>query len=277
VRVQVLDDAAAFASLAAPVLAADPTGTTTLATSLHRRLALPSRHPGWWFVVLDGDEPRAVAMLDSPWPPFLAPMADDAAVAVADAIAAVVDELPGFNGEQQAVRSAVTRWQQRHPEVQVASVRRERLHRLVDLTAPDVPGLPRAADAVDADVVLHWSVAFAREVGSLTHDLDVLVRHRLAQPDPGYLLWTVDGEPVSLAGCKPPAYGVARVGPVYTPPERRRHGYAGAVTAAASAHLRARGAGEVVLFTDLANPTSNRIYREIGYRPLRDFVEVRFS
>jgi RimJ/RimL family protein N-acetyltransferase len=277
VRVEVLDDAAAFASLAEPVLRADPMGTTTLASSLQRRLSLRSTHPGWWFVVLRADEPVAVAMLDAPWPPFLAPMPADAAEAVAEAIAGVVDEVPGFNGEQNAVSSAVSRWQRLHPHVQVTSVRRERLHRLVDLTVPDVAGVAAVAQVADADLVLRWSTAFADEVGTLSHDLETLVRHRLVQPDGGYRLWTVEGRPVSLAGIKPPDHGVARIGPVYTPPEHRRRGYAGAVTAAASTSLRDAGALEVVLFTDLANPTSNRIYREIGYRPVQDFVEVRLG
>jgi len=31
------------------------------------------------------------------------------------------------------------------------------------------------------------------------------------------------------------------------------------------------------LFTDLANPTSNRIYHKIGYRPVCDFDEYVFG
>jgi predicted GNAT family acetyltransferase len=57
---------------------------------------------------------------------------------------------------------------------------------------------------------------------------------------------------------------------VFTPPEHRRRGYAGAVTAAASAAARAAGAGQVVLFTDLDNPTANAVYQRIGYRPVHD-------
>jgi predicted GNAT family acetyltransferase len=65
----------------------------------------------------------------------------------------------------------------------------------------------------------------------------------------------------------------SRIGPVYTPPDLRRRGYASAVVAAASQAQLDAGARFCFLFTDLANPTSNRIYQAIGYEPVRD-VEV---
>ena len=37
-----------------------------------------------------------------------------------------------------------------------------------------------------------------------------------------------------------------------------------------------RGARHVLLYTDLANPTSNRIYQSLGYRPLSDAAQWRF-
>jgi predicted GNAT family acetyltransferase len=67
-----------------------------------------------------------------------------------------------------------------------------------------------------------------------------------------------------------------RIGPVYTPPEFRGSGYASAVTAAVSLRAREAGAEEVLLCTDLANPTSNSIYRRIGYRPVEDRVVLGF-
>jgi predicted GNAT family acetyltransferase len=93
----------------------------------------------------------------------------------------------------------------------------------------------------------------------------------------GFLLWEAAGGPVSLAGMTRAVAGVVRVGPVYTPPERRGAGYAGAVTAAISRAALDAGAEEVVLFTDLANPTSNALYQKIGYRPVSDRLVVSCS
>ncbi|NEB79656.1 GNAT family N-acetyltransferase, partial [Streptomyces sp. SID14478] len=71
--------------------------------------------------------------------------------------------------------------------------------------------------------------------------------------------------------------GSVRVAPVYTPADLRGQGYGGAVTAAVSGAARAAGADEVVLFTDLANATSNALYQRLGYRPVRDFAVWRFA
>jgi predicted GNAT family acetyltransferase len=56
-----------------------------------------------------------------------------------------------------------------------------------------------------------------------------------------------------------PSGPVARIGPVHTPPEERRKGYAGQLTAAVSSHLIRRGIG-LMLFTDVTNVTSNGVY-----------------
>ncbi len=74
---------------------------------------------------------------------------------------------------------------------------------------------------------------------------------------------------VHLTGVNLPAYGVVRVGPVYTPPEQRGRGYASATVAAVSAAAQ-RDGHRVCLFTDQANPVSNRIYAALGFVPVVD-------
>ena len=86
----------------------------------------------------------------------------------------------------------------------------------------------------------------------------------------GLLVWEAEGELVSMAARTPVVGGMSRVAPVYTPPAQRGNGYGGAVTVATSQAARAAGAREVVLFTDLANPTSNALYQRLGFRPVSD-------
>ena len=74
-----------------------------------------------------------------------------------------------------------------------------------------------------------------------------------------------------------PLAGMSRVQLVYTPPELRGRGYAGAATTAATRNAQAAGAREVVLYTDLANPTSNAVYQRLGYRPVEDRVVFSFA
>jgi predicted GNAT family acetyltransferase len=82
------------------------------------------------------------------------------------------------------------------------------------------------------------------------------------------------GERVHLTGANAPAYGVARIGPVYTPPERRGRGYASAAVAGVSQAILDGGA-RACLFTDQANPTSNKIYEALGYRAVVDMANLR--
>jgi predicted GNAT family acetyltransferase len=70
---------------------------------------------------------------------------------------------------------------------------------------------------------------------------------------------------------------VSRIGPVYTPTDRRGNGYGSAVTAAAALWAREHGAQDVVLFTDVANPTSNAIYQRIGFEPVNDYARIDFN
>ena len=93
-----------------------------------------------------------------------------------------------------------------------------------------------------------------------------------------FVLWVVAGAPVSMAMLRAPAFGVSRIGPVFTPRDQRGNGYGSAVTAAAAdlAH-RGSGAPDVVLFADLANPTSNAIYQRIGFEAVGDTVRIAFG
>ena len=79
-----------------------------------------------------------------------------------------------------------------------------------------------------------------------------------------------------MAAVSAPAVGVSRVGPVYTPPDRRRHGYATAVTASARRAAVDSCADHVVLYTDLSNPTPNSVYQSISYVPEHDSEERDF-
>ncbi len=97
----------------------------------------------------------------------------------------------------------------------------------------------------------------------------------------GYLrarltLWEAGGRPVSLAGLTRQVAGQTRVGPVYTPPELRGRGFAAAATVTVSQAALAAGAAEVVLYADLANPTSNALYLRLGYRPVSDHLMLAF-
>ena len=283
--VEVHRDARSAAAAVELVAETDPIGYTLLAT-VHADAASGARsYDGeMWVVVLDDEQPVGAAMLTPPHPLYVGPMPDEAAPLVADVTADTMaadgldpeDALDGVNGEAEAVRAVVRTWQQRFPSVSVTGTVPERLHKLESLSVPDVPGEARIATDDDRHLLLPWSQAFAADIGHQAGSVEEGLRVRLEHG--GMLLWTVNDATVSMAGHTRVVRGVTRIGPVYTPPEHRGHGYGAAVTAAATAAaLGQPGAVEVTLFTDLRNPTSNKIYSEIGYRPVRDYLEVGLS
>ena len=93
---------------------------------------------------------------------------------------------------------------------------------------------------------------------------------------PASSIWD-DGGPVSLAGYGGTTPSGSRIGPVYTPPEHRGRGYGSAVTAAVTRDRLAAGRRFCFLYTDLSNPTSNKIYEAIGYRRVCESLEIAFT
>jgi RimJ/RimL family protein N-acetyltransferase len=152
---------------------------------------------------------------------------------------------------------------------------RQRLYRLGELVPPDpMPGgAVRIATPSDWKIARSWEEAFGAETGTgpgSAAPIDARLQEgRL-------ILWELDGEPVSAAALSEIVGGVARIGQVYTSPAHRKRGYGGAVTVAATRLAHDRGATSVILFTDLANPASNSLYRKLGYLPVEDKVLLAF-
>lgn len=155
---------------------------------------------------------------------------------------------------------------------------RSRLYLLGELAAPaPAPrGAARLAGPADVELLVDWHEAFRVEAeGAGPENSRRTVADQLSHD--GLMLWETDAGPVAMAGLTRIVAGVARVTGVYTPPEHRRQGYAGGVTTAISRAALTAGARSVVLFTDLANPTSNALYQRLGYRPVQDRVLLRVT
>lgn len=271
--VLLFNDPREFASLAGGFLAADPFSTTVIGVRVDAVFA--GMHPvgddDVWAAVVDDDVVVGVAMRTPPHPLILSRM-PNAAVAELAAALANIGPLLGVTGETAAATAFAAAWGDCAGTVVDVSMR---LYRLGVLRMPHARGSARLAVPTDAELVLDWLMAFHVEAAPNhpTDHIADLVKHRLSA---GQLWFWVNDEPVSLAGLTAPASGVSRIGPVYTPPAFRRNGYGAAVTAHASQAALDAGADHVVLYTDLANPTSNAIYQAIGYVPDHDFEERSF-
>lgn len=230
---------------------------------------------GWW---TDESERVAGAFVQTPPYPLVFARTPDAALpALVEALLDEGQPLTFANAETATAEEFARLWTAETGTVQRV-VRNERLFRLAGLVppAPMPEGTPHAASADDRETLIAMVRAFQSEaVGAGRLDPARQVDARLASG--GFTVWSVDGVPTSLAAMSGIVAGVARIGPVYTPPEHRGRGYGSAATAARAAAALDAGAAEVVLFTDLANPTSNSIYRKLGFAPVEDRVVLGFA
>jgi GNAT superfamily N-acetyltransferase len=220
----------------------------------------------------------AAAFLHTPpFPVVLTDMTAAAAAELAADLAGRGHQTPGVNATTAPGTAFGTAWQERTGQPARTGMRM-RLYALDTLLRPDPPppGTARAADAADRGLMVAWLDAFQDEAQPAgPHESERVVNDRIGWG--GLVLWEHEGRPVSLAGRNRAAAGQARVGPVYTPPELRGRGFGGAATAAITQAALDDGAEGVVLFTDLANPTSNTLYQRLGYRPISDWTVVRFD
>ncbi len=192
----------------------------------------------------------------------------------AAAVMAQATQPSGVVGPAHVARRFVKAWGALGGPAAVLSLR-TRTYRLDEVVSPAVPppGAPRTATRVDLGLIAAWLAAFTAE--ALPHEPAVedprsVLAGWLDDPGRTIWLWTINRAPVSMAvaGSRTP-HG-RRIGLVYTPPEHRRRGYAGALVAAASQAELSAGRRACFLDTDLANPTSNGIYERIGYRAVID-------
>ena len=272
------DDPVAYRAAAWPFLAAEPERYSVLLTVLSALIrigagAYGNQGPllGWW----PADGPLRAAVLQTPPRPMLiTTLAGDAAEQLAAALASRGAALPGVNGTEQDATVFATAWQ-RQTGVSGQIAQRQRLYRLgeLDWPNPGPAGSARVASRTDIETVRALYAAFADETGQ--DDAPGVAESRLAAGQ--LMLWEVTGDAVALAGFSEVIAGAARVGPVYTPPGMRGRGYGGAVTAAVSERAQRQGANSVILFTDLANPTSNELYARLGYLPVEDRVVLLFD
>lgn len=267
-------DVVAFAERVTPFLSARSVEHSVILTLLAARVDRTVRDevPPVCALAVDGGEVVGVALRTPPWKATLSVMPAEAATALEEALWKADPDAPAVSGPLPAPRLfAECRSARTGRPVRPGMAMR--LYELGELVPPTVPGRAAPVGPDTMTTATRWWQDFATEAtpGDPAGDAARAVRRRM---ETGALtLWWDAGRPVSMAGYVGPTAGVARVAPVYTPPEHRRRGYGAAATAACSAHALARGAGTVMLYTDLANPTSNSIYQRIGYRPVSDAAD----
>lgn len=265
-----------FGPVARWVYRRDPVSFTTELTTLRT-----SRWPAGHLLLAAHDcdgvagaalQMRGAVLLVSGLPPAFA----KEAVA---ALAPVRANLPAVRGTPSSATAFTQAWAEVTGTSATTSFE-ETLYRLGELVpTAGVVGEPRLAGPEDRELLVEWLDAFFVEAfeSASNPEANRAVVADIAEAGGRVVLWTVNGAPVAMARVHGCLLGMSRIGPVYTPPERRGRGYGAAVTAEAVRHAQRMGARDVVLFADVANPVSNKIYRRLGFLPVADHVQYAFA
>jgi predicted GNAT family acetyltransferase len=212
---------------------------------------------------------EAVALQTPPRAIILSRATEEATETLVGFAAAAPLALSGVIGPDETAECFASRWNARTDSTAVLRMA-EMVYELERVLPPATcPGRLREAAEADEVLLAAWIEAFIREVGvDPIHDCAAFVRGKRSA---GELFVWENGGPVSMAGWGGRTSHGVRIGYVYTPPAERKKGYASVLVAALSQRLLDEGSPRCFLFTNAANPTSNKIYQAIGYEKVCDF------
>jgi GNAT superfamily N-acetyltransferase len=259
--------------IAGDFLASQPVINNLMLTLLHDRVTVPE--PGHYWVAADGDEVVGVVFQSPPgYPALVTPMPQGSVAPVVAAVTQAGGKLPGLHGDPATAARFAGSWTEWHGAA-ARPVEGQRIYEVERLVTPaGVSGAIRPAGPADRDLLVAWLRAFTADVGGISAgDPSTMVDRRL--PGGHYWIWD-DAGPVAMAARSGPVGGVTRIRGVYTPPEQRGRGYAAACVAAVSAGVLDAG-HRCILSTQLENPTSNGVYRRIGYRAVAESLRYEFT
>jgi GNAT superfamily N-acetyltransferase len=257
------------------LLEAEVENNLVLGIALNRRGLQPTDPPPYWATVRGTNGIVGCACRTPPHQLVVSrvPAAGIAAL-VAD-VRGIYPSLKGVSGPIADAEAFALAWIARHGGTWKTRFRM-RLHELtrVSFAGPVPPGSLRKATEADLPLAREWVDAFVRDVGLPVAVPDMA--QRMIGRERLFFWVDAEHECAMVASSRETRSGCA-INMVYTPPQFRRSGYATAAVAALSDALLKGGRRFCCLYTDLANPTSNSIYAKIGYRPIRDDLEIDFS
>lgn len=186
-------------------------------------------------------------------------------------------EVPDVNGPKFHAEQFAQQWSAltgHNHELLMA----ERVYELRQVSPPSgIPGKSRLATLADLERIVDWMEDFLQEALDEKNPREVMISvAKNFLEEQRFMFWVHEGQVVSMALRVRDTPEGAIISYVYTPPDLRCRGYATALVARLSQHCIDSGKDYCMLFTDLANPTSNSIYRQIGYQPVCDFDKYTF-
>jgi hypothetical protein len=229
---------------------------------------------GWW-ASPGGAGVRGAFLHDIPASLLIVGRVPEFAAALAPALHRLGRDVSGVDATPEAADAFAAAWSQR---TGLAA----RLHRHVKVyrmsgPMPDMEGpagRARVATQEDAPLLVDWLRAYGTETGDFARSPEDAASGLLGYG--GAIFWEADGRAVALATLTQPVEHAVRIEVVYTPHSVRHHGFAAAVTVAASRAAMAREeVREVLLISDRTSPM--RRAHSMGYEMASERVRLKFG
>jgi uncharacterized protein len=233
-----------------------------------------SRSDEYWATICDGTEIVGTSFRTPPYHLAISRTPLDAIALLAQDVSSACSELSGVVGPAEVAESFARHWTDRYGGTWRSNFR-QRIHVLKSVrTIQNLPlGALRQMAEPDEDLIKEWMRGFVRDTG-ITVPPESFINLMLKKRN--FYLWE-DSKPRCVVGRGRETPNGACITAVYTPADQRQKGYATAAVAALSDAILSSGREFCCLYTDLDNPTSNSIYRKIGYEPVRDDLELVFE
>lgn len=215
----------------------------------------------FWWAALENEKIVALAIRTAPFGYVFSPMTPEVIEPVISKIHEIDSAAKEFAGPKFVIDQV-----EKLLAVPILEEESELIYSLTQLIEPESVGEIRVATETDFDLIYKWMDDFIKETRIRAFDIESAVRNNIAK---GFIyMLLIDGQPVSFAGFHDPVEllgkKIGRVGPVYTPKEFRKNGYASLITAHVTKKVIEQDA-IATLYTQAENPTSNKIYQELGY------------
>ena len=248
---------------------------TGLITSIANSVANGSRHyeEYFWWAALEQNQIHGLAIRTVPYGYVFSPMPNGALEKLLSQISLVDSNAKEFAGPKNVID-----FLEQISGMRTIESGSELIYENRHLIRSPAVGEVRMAVAADFEVIYDYSKHFIAETGLSEFNLEVIVRDTLSKGR--YFVLSIDNAIVSFGGHTDFQFfdeiTIARVGPIFTPKEHRKNGYASAVTSAITDRLIASGALPT-LYTQATNPTSNKIYQELGYTLVAENRHIVFA
>lgn len=247
---------------------------TSLISSIANSVANGSRtyEAYYWWAVKEGEKTLGIAIRTAPYGYVFSPISEVAIKILIKEIQVSDPAAKEFSGPRSVIDEIETIL-----GVKPIESEGELIYELTTLNPVTQQGYVEVATKAHYDLILKWMKAFVAETGITSYDLESVVKNAIEKG--AYCLLEIEGSPVSLGGFATPVevlgQKIGRVGPIYTPIEFRKRGYASVITSHLTQLHIAEGAIPT-LYTQSDNSTSNKIYQNLGYELVDEIRRIKF-